>query len=140
MGRKETNTRVSETHSQHTSHKPEILFSSGICSESAEKMGLDIGTKDLVTYIPLVTSIGLGIYVTWQALRPKIGLVNPNIEKENPKVVNMMDVEDIGDKIAFCRCWRSKKFPLCDGAHAAHNKKTGDNVGPICLKRREAAS
>jgi hypothetical protein len=22
----------------------------------------------------------------------------------------------------FCRCWRSEKFPFCDGKHVAHNK------------------
>lgn len=25
----------------------------------------------------------------------------------------------------FCRCWRSGTFPMCDGAHAKHNKETG---------------
>jgi CDGSH-type Zn-finger protein len=35
-------------------------------------------------------------------------------------------------QVVVCRCWRSTKFPLCDGAHVAHNKATGDNVGP-CL-------
>ena len=60
-------------------------------------------------YVPLATSLGLGIYVTYRTLYPVPNVVNPDIEKENPKVVNMMDVEDIGDKIALCRCWRSKK-------------------------------
>jgi len=42
--------------------------------------------------------------------------VNPDIQKENAKVVHSYDVEDIGEKAAFCRCWRSKKvrcFLLC---------------------------
>jgi len=42
--------------------------------------------------------------------------VNPGIQKENAKVVDSFDVEDIGEKAAFCRCWRSKKvrcFLLC---------------------------
>jgi CDGSH-type Zn-finger protein len=103
-------------------------------------LGLDIGGKDLLTYVPILTTIGLTAYVIWQAMRPKIGLVNPNIEKDSKKVVNSMDIEDIGDKIAFCRCWRSKKFPLCDGSHVAHNRSTGDNVGPLCLKRAAASS
>jgi len=102
-------------------------------------MGFDIGTKDLLKYVPIVTSVGLTAYVIWQAVRPKIGLVNPDIEKDKAKVVNNMDIEDIGDSIAFCRCWRSKKFPLCDGSHSSHNKAMGDNVGPICLKRKPAA-
>jgi len=102
-------------------------------------MGLDIGSKDLVTYVPILTTLGLGIYVAYKAFQPKIGIVNPDIEKSEAKVVNSMDIEDLGDKIAFCRCWRSKKFPLCDGAHNAHNKKHGDNVGPLCMKRRSAS-
>lgn len=102
-------------------------------------MGFDLAGKEWYSYIPIATSLGLAIYVAWQAMRPKIGLVNPNIEKNEEKVVNSMDVEDIGDKIAFCRCWRSKKFPLCDGSHNAHNKATGDNVGPMCLKRKNAS-
>lgn len=99
-------------------------------------MGLDIGSKDLMTYVPIATTIGLTIYVVWQAMRPKIGLVNPDIQKTEEKVVNSMDVEDIGDKIALCRCWRSKKFPVCDGSHNTHNKKMGDNVGPVCISRK----
>ncbi|KHJ89424.1 zinc finger CDGSH type, partial [Oesophagostomum dentatum] len=43
-------------------------------------------------------------------------------------VVDTVDVEDIGEKKAFCRCWKSEKFPYCDGAHTKHNKETGDNV------------
>ncbi|XP_059144183.1 CDGSH iron-sulfur domain-containing protein 2 homolog A-like [Physella acuta] len=65
-------------------------------------------------------------------LKPK---VNHSIQKEDSKVVTQMDIEDIGDKIAFCRCWRSKKFPLCDGSHNKHNDETRDNVGPLLLRR-----
>ena len=46
-----------------------------------------------------------------------------------PKVVTEASVP-----AAYCRCWRSATFPLCDGAHAAHNAQTGDNVGPLVLK------
>ena len=33
------------------------------------------------------------------------------------------------------RCWKSKKFPYCDGSHAKHNTVTGDNVGPLIVKK-----
>ena len=29
------------------------------------------------------------------------------------------------------------KFPRCDGSHTKHNKETGDNVGPLVLKRKK---
>ena len=36
-------------------------------------------------------------------------------------------------KIALCRCWKSKKFPYCDGSHREYNQISGDNVGPAIL-------
>uniref|UniRef100_A0A8C9FFG4 CDGSH iron-sulfur domain-containing protein 2 n=1 Tax=Pavo cristatus TaxID=9049 RepID=A0A8C9FFG4_PAVCR len=65
-------------------------------------------------------------------------MVNLHIQKDNPKVVHAFDMEDLGDKAVYCRCWRSKKFPLCDGSHTQHNDETGDNVGPLIIKRKEA--
>ncbi|XP_077867907.1 CDGSH iron-sulfur domain-containing protein 2 homolog A-like [Saccoglossus kowalevskii] len=63
--------------------------------------------------------------------------VNRRIQKDVPKVVNMVDIEDIGEKVSYCRCWKSKKFPYCDGSHNKHNEDCQDNVGPIVLKRKE---
>ncbi len=36
---------------------------------------------------------------------------------------------------AYCRCWKSSKFPFCDGTHKKHNQETGDNVGPLIMER-----
>ncbi|KAL4431162.1 hypothetical protein ABPG75_006418 [Micractinium tetrahymenae] len=61
------------------------------------------------------------------------GAINPDIKKDVEKVVDTVVVPaDLGGKpqAAYCRCWRSKKFPACDGSHVAHNKDTGDNVSP----------
>ncbi|XP_011360423.1 CDGSH iron-sulfur domain-containing protein 1 [Pteropus medius] len=63
-------------------------------------------------------------------------MVNLHIQKDNPKVVHAFDMEDLGDKAVYCRCWRSKKFPFCDGAHIKHNEETGDNVGPLIIKKK----
>ncbi|GMT19191.1 hypothetical protein PFISCL1PPCAC_10488, partial [Pristionchus fissidentatus] len=52
-------------------------------------------------------------------------------------VVNTVDIEDITEKKAYCRCWKSSKFPLCDGSHNAHNKETGDNLGPLIIDRKK---
>jgi CDGSH-type Zn-finger protein len=69
----------------------------------------------------------------------------------------LTDIEDSGKKV-FCRCWKSKTFPLCDGSHVAvrwasvcacccargsravshppqHNKATGDNLGPLIVNK-----
>nr|CAG4649019.1 EOG090X0JRY [Polyphemus pediculus] len=62
--------------------------------------------------------------------------VNESIKKDNPKVVDMVDIEDIGEKKVYCRCWRSASFPYCDGSHAKHNEATGDNVGPLIVKKK----
>lgn len=32
------------------------------------------------------------------------------------------------------------QFPLCDGAHGKHNEETGDNVGPLVLRRKVDAT
>merc|ERR1711976_1148919 len=62
--------------------------------------------------------------------------VNHCIKKNESKVVDTIDIEDMGDKGVFCRCWKSKKFPYCDGSHNKHNQETGDNTGPLIVKRK----
>ena len=63
---------------------------------------------------------------------------NPGIKKEEGKVVNTIDIEDMGDKGVFCRCWKSKKFPYCDGSHNKHNEECGDNVGPLIITAKKS--
>jgi CDGSH-type Zn-finger protein len=36
-----------------------------------------------------------------------------------------------------CCCTSLLQFPYCDGAHAKHNKETGDNVGPLIVEKAE---
>jgi len=61
--------------------------------------------------------------------------LNTTIQKECPKVAHSVDMEDLGQKGVFCRCWKSNKFPYCDGSHVKHNAETGDNVGPLIVKK-----
>jgi CDGSH-type Zn-finger protein len=68
--------------------------------------------------------------------------INLSIKKEEPKIVDSVgcgEIESIAEykdgKLVMCRCWRSSKFPYCDGSHAKHNKETGDNVGPLIIKK-----
>merc|ERR1712073_100836 len=56
---------------------------------------------------------------------------NNKVKMDSPKVVDTVDIEDIGSKGVFCRCWKSNKFPYCDGSHVKHNAETGDNTGPL---------
>jgi len=35
--------------------------------------------------------------------------VNFDVKKDTPKVVDTVDIEEVGEKQVFCRCWRSKK-------------------------------
>lgn len=38
-----------------------------------------------------------------------------------------------GERLSICRCWRSQKFPLCDGAHKAYCAGSKDMVGPAVI-------
>lgn len=57
---------------------------------------------------------------------------NNLVDLKSEKVVSSLEVK-AGEKCVICRCWKSKKFPLCDGAHVSHNKETGDNLGPAII-------
>ncbi|GFY84271.1 2 iron, 2 sulfur cluster binding protein [Actinidia rufa] len=62
--------------------------------------------------------------------------INPEIRKTEEKVVDSVVSSELSKPLtAYCRCWRSGTFPLCDGSHVKHNKATGDNVGPLLLKK-----
>ncbi|XP_037912450.1 CDGSH iron-sulfur domain-containing protein 2 homolog [Hermetia illucens] len=100
-----------------------------------------LGFKDLLQLVPpaaFLTGVG---YMSYLAFCPRgrpvpCGRCNKKIRLDEAKVVDMVDVEDIAEKAAFCRCWKSKNWPYCDGSHGEHNKATGDNVGPVVVKRK----
>lgn len=90
-----------------------------------------------VTYVQwaaTAVAVAYGIYATMK-LRKRH--VNACIKKDCGKVVDTVDMEDMGDKKVFCRCWRSEKFPYCDGSHNKHNDETGDNVGPLIVQKKK---
>jgi len=64
--------------------------------------------------------------------------VNETYKLESSKVAETFSVEELKTKTVFCRCWKSKKFPLCDGAHGKHNKSCGDNLGPLIITKPKA--
>lgn len=96
-------------------------------------------------WLRLLPFLGVLALLGYLAIRPflpkkkqqKDSLINLKIQKESPKVVNEINIEDLYKTTAYCRCWRSKTFPVCDGSHIKHNEVTGDNVGPLVLKKKE---
>ncbi|KAJ6764473.1 CDGSH IRON-SULFUR DOMAIN-CONTAINING PROTEIN 1 [Salix koriyanagi] len=71
-------------------------------------------------------------------VRAEAQAINPEIRKTEEKVVDSLMVAELSKPLtAYCRCWRSGTFPLCDGSHVKHNKATGDNVGPLLLKKQK---
>ncbi|KAM6953218.1 CDGSH iron-sulfur domain-containing protein 1 [Aplochiton taeniatus] len=100
-----------------------------------------ISKEQLTIAAPVAVVAALGGFLVSQYLGRrgcKKALVNASVSKDSSKVVHSFDMEDIGTKAVYCRCWKSKNFPFCDGAHAKHNEETGDNVGPLIIKKKDA--
>mmetsp|Transcript_27406 Transcript_27406/g.66087 ORF Transcript_27406/g.66087 Transcript_27406/m.66087 type:complete len:105 (+) Transcript_27406:42-356(+) len=85
--------------------------------------GVEIGAA----FAPPATGIALR---TAPALR--MAKINGDQDQEAEKVVDNVKLA-AGDKGVYCRCWKSKTFPKCDGAHNKHNEEEGDNVGPLII-------
>ena len=72
-----------------------------------------------IQLVPFVVTTSVVIYVVVSSTRdallpkapedPKASFVNKDIQKDKDKVANVIDVEDLGEKTAYCRCWKSKK-------------------------------
>jgi len=100
--------------------------------------------REACAYLPWIgtaVAVAYAVYVTCKLKaansQPK-GTVNCDIKKDKDKVVDSFDIEDLDKKTVFCRCWKSKKFPYCDGSHNKHNECTKDNVGPLIVQRKGA--
>lgn len=76
-------------------------------------------------------------------VHPPLLRVVADIKKDQPKVVDSFTLTEIEDlvkenkagTVALCRCWRSTKFPFCDGSHNKFNETCGDNTGPLLIKK-----
>ena len=98
---------------------------------------------------PVSIALGIGIGITLAYfLVPKggaVGQINHLVQKDKSKVATICPLKDIEDMCSksskkmsvYCRCWKSKNFPYCDGSHVEHNKETGDNIGPLVIKKEE---
>ncbi|KAI6211125.1 ZnF-CDGSH domain-containing protein [Aphelenchoides besseyi] len=87
----------------------------------------------------LFSGVAIGYYIG-QRFSPRSSRVNNWIQLDKDKVVDSQDIEDVGEKRAYCRCWKSKNFPYCDGTHNQHNKETGDNTGPLIISNKKTSA
>uniref|UniRef100_A0A8D2GQJ1 Iron-binding zinc finger CDGSH type domain-containing protein n=1 Tax=Urocitellus parryii TaxID=9999 RepID=A0A8D2GQJ1_UROPR len=65
-------------------------------------------------------------------------MVNLYIQKDNSEIVHAFEIpsKELGDKIVYCHCWKSKNFSFCDGSHTKH-EETGDNMEPLIVNKKE---
>lgn len=94
----------------------------------------------------LVSGLAAGFLIGRTLGVRAVGRCNHTYKLDESKVVHSVDIEDVGKKRAFCRCWKSTTMPYCefeldwhrhicilgDGTHNKHNEATGDNVGFCC--------
>lgn len=65
-------------------------------------------------YISIAGAVGAAAFIgVWGAMKIcGSGKVNHKIDKHEAKVVTKIDIEDLGDVTAFCRCWQSAKVMM----------------------------
>lgn len=66
----------------------------------------------LTIAVPVAVAAAVGTYLLTRYLSSRgdsKGKVNLEINKDSAKVVHSFDIEDVGKKAVYCRCWRSKK-------------------------------
>lgn len=76
---------------------------------------LIFSVKDWLALIPptaIVAGLGYTVYLAYCPAAKggcsKAGRCNQSVRKHEAKVVDMVDIENIAEKAAFCRCWKSK--------------------------------
>lgn len=71
--------------------------------------------EHLLVAVPVAVVAATGGFLVSHYLKGrgcKKSQVNTCISKDSPKVVHSFDMEDIGTKAVYCRCWKSKKVSL----------------------------
>ena len=72
--------------------------------------------NEWVQLVPFVVTTSVVVYLVVSAILPSkpskkadADWVNKTEQKEKEKVADIIQIEDLGEKTAFCRCWKSKK-------------------------------
>lgn len=78
--------------------------------------------NEWVQLVPFVVTTSVVVYLVISAILPSkpskkadADWVNKTEQKEKEKVADIIQIEDLGEKTAYCRCWKSKKvcaYPL----------------------------
>ena len=64
---------------------------------------------DWLRLLPFFGAVGGMGYLAYKQVKYR-KCVNLCVQKSKDKVVDFCDIEDItGDKVCYCRCWKSKK-------------------------------
>ena len=71
----------------------------------------------LITFVYIILSPFIGFLTNARKPRPRI---NSKQKLSEPKVADTVDIEDLGDKTVYCRCWRSNKVQ-CENNCENHN-------------------
>jgi CDGSH-type Zn-finger protein len=58
-------------------------------------------------------------------------VANINTEEHDGRLRTTVELEP-GEQVWLCRCWKSARFPLCDGSH----KQVEGQVAPVGVKAR----
>ena len=71
---------------------------------------------ELVQLVPFVVTTSVVVYLVVSSLVPSKpkkkkdeDWVNKDKQKEKEKVADIIEIEDLGEKTVYCRCWKSKK-------------------------------
>ena len=75
---------------------------------------LKLSGNECVQLVPFVVTTSVVVYLVVSALLPSKKIpdqdwVNKKHQKDKDKVADVIEIEDLGEKTAFCRCWKSKK-------------------------------